>query len=364
MSTSRFCKQPWRVLWTAVAVMLLSAGLTQAGKPSGGGGTVPAGRIHFFGTDIGVMTSMKADGSDKAPLPGWEPSRRLHNDVNGQARRWFLDVRETPELGSYPPQGTEGVVWPRQEVFAVRDDGYAVQLTDDPFTRPAGSNTGLLRWSHSDTFISSIGVQWDENGTERGVIFRAALAFVDGIPELVEAPTVWMDSGVWKDGGFTYPDLQGHDWSPLGDQLVFGEVLGGDIWVAGGVFPEVYVTTFGILDGPTTVLRAYGKYPEWSLQGRIAYLSFDTIKGWDAGLRTMGGDGSAPVQVTGGSDRFPTWSPDGNHLAFARTSYTNKNGTRTYIHDVMRVPATGGTAVNLTKDIDGGILIVAAWRSS
>jgi hypothetical protein len=31
----------------------------------------------------------------------------------------------------------------------------------------------------------------------------------------------------------------------------------------------------------------------------------------------------------------------------------NNKGVYDYLSDVLRVPATGGTAVNLTKDIDG-----------
>ena len=55
----------------------------------------------------------------------------------------------------------------------------------------------------------------------------------------------------------------------------------------------------------------------------------------------MDADGSNPVQVSpsGGQDQlFPTWSPDGSKIAFSWTG------------DIFSVPATGGTAVNLTND--------------
>jgi hypothetical protein len=351
------CKQPWRMLWTTTAVMLLAVGLTHAAKP--GGGTVPAGRIYFFGTDIGVMASMKADGSDKAPEFEWEPSRLLH-----EGRRWFLDVRPTPELGFYPPQGTEGVVHPRREVFAVRDDGYTVQLTDDPLTKPQGTNTGLLRWSHTDSFISFIGVQWDANGVAQGVICAASVVFVDGIPMLIEAPSVWMDSGVWKDGGFTYPDLQGHDWSPTGAELVFCELVGGDIWPAGGVYPELYVTKFDT--ERVTAFLDYGSWPECSSNGRIVFGRYNTSGSGHGTIWTVLPNGSELFQVTSPSaaatDRYPTWSPDSQQIAMIRSFRKTSGGNTHYDYDVLRVPAIGGTAVNLTKDIDGGTLIVAGWR--
>jgi len=362
MFSSGFCQQPGRLFWAAAVVTLWGASLTQAARP--GGGTAPAGRVYFFGTGIGEMTSMKADGTDKAPEFKWEPSRRLHNDIDSQARRWFLDVRETPELGSYPPQGTGGVVHPRQEVFALRDDGYAVQLTDDPLTKPQGSNTGLLRWSHTDSFISFIGVRWDETGLARGVICAASIMFVDGIPILIESPSVWMDSGVWNDGGFTYPDLQGHDWSPAGTELVFCELVGGDIWPAGGVYPELYVTTFGTQAG--TVFLDYGSWPECSANGRVVFGRYDTSGNGHGTIWTVLPGGTEFFQVTspsaGASDRYPTWSPNGNQIAIARSFRKTSGGYTHYDYDVMRVPATGGTAVNLTKDIAGGILIIAGWR--
>lgn len=47
------------------------------------------------------------------------------------------------------------------------------------------------------------------------------------------------------------------------------------------------------------------------------------------------------------------WSPDSKYILFERNTIKNAKGVYQETSGVLRVPAAGGTAVNLTTDIDG-----------
>jgi len=76
-------------------------------------------------------------------------------------------------------------------------------------------------------------------------------------------------------------------------------------------------------------------------QGQIAYMSKETPDAlWDVWV--MRGDGSDPVRLTDdpANDMFPTWSPDGQHIAFV----SDREGNREIF--VMKVDGT--QQINLT----------------
>jgi len=59
------------------------------------------------------------------------------------------------------------------------------------------------------------------------------------------------------------------------------------------------------------------------------------------------------------------WSPDSLNLAFTQSTRTTttKRGvtTTTYTYDILRIPAPGGTATNLTTDTDARCWPIG-WR--
>jgi Tol biopolymer transport system component len=75
-------------------------------------------------------------------------------------------------------------------------------------------------------------------------------------------------------------------------------------------------------------------HPSWSSDGTIAYES-NAAGHWDIWLTTR--DGAGTINRTSdhpGDDRYPSWSPDGRHLAF----WSDRNGGGYYL-----LPASGGT---------------------
>jgi TolB protein len=79
--------------------------------------------------------------------------------------------------------------------------------------------------------------------------------------------------------------------------------------------------------------------------GRIAYVGYDGTKSYTH-IWTMASDGSNKTDITASvldSSTDPSWSPDGASLAFSRgPSYSE--------HDIWRMDADGGNAVQLTTD--------------
>jgi Tol biopolymer transport system component len=73
----------------------------------------------------------------------------------------------------------------------------------------------------------------------------------------------------------------------------------------------------------------------------------------------MNPDGTGIKTITSSGGGWPAWSPDGSHIVYSQS--TKKGNTTTY--NIFRVPAGGGTAVNLTADLQSTYLkLPLAWR--
>ncbi|MEK7216547.1 MAG: hypothetical protein AAB289_13220, partial [Chloroflexota bacterium] len=161
------------------------------------------------------------------------------------------------------------------------------------------------------------------------------------------------------------PDVAALDWSPAGTQVVCELVTRAN--AGGQEYHNLWVAaTFAPNATPKQIPLGTGREPEWAPNGsRIAFSDYNPSTGKGA-LWTAKPDGTQRTQVpkTLNLDRGPHWSPDSTQLAFRRPGPERIEPpySRTYL-DVMRIPVTGGTAVNLTKDISGDAY-ATAWRSN
>jgi hypothetical protein len=329
---------------------------------------VPPGTIYFADSTMvdfnnnqypsfAAVQSMKGDGSGKAVVssefPG-DPSRLLHGG------RWLLGTQSVP--GTYP----NGLG--RREIFATPLGGGAkVQLTDNPDVQPSYQ----AFWSADDSFISFSAVTWTGvtsggNYTHPGTggqwladakVFRVDLSW--GTEPTESTPTAVLDAGEkfndWGGGVEVYPDVVELDWSPAGTQLAYQKTVSTD---------TLHVASFdAALTLLGTVNLGAGHTPEFSPNGsRIAYSAPSPDSPHLSALWTVGPNGSGVVRLTKTaqmSDYNPGWSPDGKQITFTRRSLPK--GYQPGLADVMRVPAAGGSPINLTKDLEYDEVI--AWRS-
>jgi hypothetical protein len=179
------------------------------------------------------------------------------------------------------------------------------------------------------------------------------------------------DRGIGGDHFAPVTDVNSLDWAPSGDRVVI-ENISTD-WTTGIDTHSLFVVSFDPWGVTNIVPLGSGRTPEWSpstTTDRIAFwYNADSFREPDGreNVWLINPDGTGEVQLTdGGLDNRPHWSPDGAHLAFTRVTQSNKKGLSVFYENVMRVPAAGGTPVNLTGDLGGtrtgASATAVAWR--
>ncbi len=126
-------------------------------------------------------------------------------------------------------------------------------------------------------------------------------------------------------------------WSPDGKQIAYFSQKRRGIWL------------IPALGGSPHLLADFGSRPAWSPDGSKIAFESDTLTGHDQGgfdamppstIWIVPAQGGTPVQLTQpgkppGGHGAPSWSPDGNRIAFSATSTTPGSG-------IWSVPVNGG----------------------
>jgi Tol biopolymer transport system component len=140
-------------------------------------------------------------------------------------------------------------------------------------------------------------------------------------------------------------------WSPDGQQIVWANRSGGPLWIAR--FDGT---------GARQLTNGFGDYdPRWSPDGtRIAYdMTVNENKLFPHHIAVVNADGTGQRILSNGPvDSSPAWSPDGKWIAYARFGPTPSGGRCT----VEKIPASGGTPIDLLPDRPSQICASIAWR--
>jgi hypothetical protein len=315
---------------------------------------------------------MNADGTGKlfvAPGLGGFP---LYNALGGRPSalkyaavggRWFLKVEESNEdLWIHNSDGTDHTFKGR-ELFAygyIDDVWQRIQVTDmasqgyrDTFEHP---DDGVWSNDGADTFISMKPSRYRVEIDGMGRVFYRevmckhivrlnisgqeleTLAAAGLEPLITSADPEFLEIMTQPAEQLTSWTFDNHHWNPTGTKLLYVEDLGSG--------PGVYVRDL-VADTDQLIWQIPGQFvhSRWSPAGdKIVLNSLNAI--W-----TVNPDGSGLLKVLSSKTEsyyYPFFSPDGKWLVYRGSVSTNK-GTSSWI---ARVPAAGGSPVNLTSDMN------------
>jgi hypothetical protein len=271
-----------------------------------------------------------------------EPSRDLHN-----GHRWFLQF-DIIEGQAYP----DGL--PRLELFAVREDGQSIQLTDDASL--ATWYNSSVAWSPGDESVSWSALRWEGGVPVEAGIYGADVVYdaAGDVVGLAQERYLLLEGDVlsFGDPGQIHyvADIYGHDWSPDGSEFVFHDAEAEALFIADLLTQQTML-----------LLSDHGWDPRWSPAGnKIIYNAGKTI-------RTINIDGTGLTTVAETKKRFtylraPHWSPTGSHIVymFRNGGSSGPAAPKGWV-DVYRATADGGKDKNLTTDTDAWVSPVG-WR--
>jgi hypothetical protein len=338
MSFDRLRKRILIGLSLTVLACLLGGAEALLQESSGGGVSVPPapGTIYFYRLN-GDWMSMNGDGSGKKVVPIAVPSYQRHS-----SSRWSLEGEYVD--GPLDPNGN-----PPFELFASNESGRAYQLTGDPDVVWTWGVSPT--WGKNDSFVSFTGVKNSSTGVVGG-LFVVNIDWSSGVP-VAGLPTLVLpvptELSTWW--GWSQPNLYEHDWSPTGSNVVYTSLdTTGAAQLNVASFSGGVATTRGLTNGGN---------PAWSPDG--SRIALDRGEIW-----TIKPDGTTAVRLTQSSisktqqlrQVGPTWSPDGTYLAF--TQVLTKLSTSSTSDSILRIPAVGGSTINLTSDISNAC--APKWR--
>ena len=217
------------------------------------------------------------------------------------------------------------------EIYVVKlGSGNPVRLTQN------NANDWLPDWSPDGTKITFTSSRTDN--------YDLWVMQADG-----SAQTPWVATGSWDD----YPR-----WAPDGQRLSLSTTA-----VTQGVpNSEIFVRRANGELHQVTHSTAEDQWADWSPDGRIIYTEgYKDSSDWDIYVVNADGSGRTSWLDDTNCDVQPTWSPDGNLIAFLRiTSDTNGNG-RIDFEDAGSVWVGRASGGDLRRITSGVWAVTPAW---
>jgi serine/threonine protein kinase len=163
------------------------------------------------------------------------------------------------------------------------------------------------------------------------------------------AQTSWVATGAWDD----YPR-----WAPDGERMSLSTTADTE----GVPNSEIFVRRLNGSLQRVTYSRAEDQWADWSPDGRLIFTEgYKDGSDWDIYIVGTDGSGRTTWLDDTNCDVQPTWSPDGNWIAFLRiTKDTNGSGAIDFedAGDIWVGRATGGGLQQLTS---GAWALTPAW---
>jgi hypothetical protein len=352
-----------RLVYCAVAVGLACSAVWAAKQPPA---PVPPGKIIFVADSN--YYEMNGDGSGKqiiASNPQFLSQPRVSVRTYGTDKhRWWIGQFQNPQTLEEDIYAFDGSEYIQLTSGGAVDNGDGTSTVNHFWNTPAWSNDGR------DSFFSVAGNRYlldNDTGAKSQVqqmIWRvdvsaldlelygqaAIVPIRDGDPNVTAVVTTPPDTRP------AYLAQEWHCWSADSTKVayvaLFGDITTGkDLWVAdvsaadvnGPVNALVATRIFG--SNTTASMHAAQWTPPGAAEERIALIA-------DA-LYTLRPDGTGLTKLatTGVGIDSVFWSPDAKALSFR---YVTTRPFK-YIYDIARIPAAGGSSVNLTSDMSSSI---------